>query len=245
MLVIFLLLSYPLKSQIQFNLKNKNSIIGIPKNLNNKEFLIVTKFDCNTDTILKSEVLFENEVRINIVTNKNIYKKIQNLKIIDCIFYFNIRNKDYNIHKDSIIEIIEFIQTNDIDSLNKEYETMLGVGLGFPFGLIFTYDKNINNNRGYRLNLGLSENPSFVGDYYFRYIVNDYTEHNLSFSSGLYFSGKVDYVHGGSGKLGFLLGSSYDFKISFFIIRAGIIFAPTQVKSMLLPNISTGINIKI
>ena len=238
LLILFLVMilgHIPVKSQVQFILKNDKSVIGLPKYSPNSDTIIVRKLDGKRDTINKSDIVTENEVKVSFITNETNYINVDNLKIFDSTFKFTFRAKDIKLHRDSIIRFSEKVIQNDIDSRG-----MVGVGLGFPYGLGLNYDKKLNNDNGYRLNLNASVVTSFIFDYYINIHTSNDIEQNISFSGGLYVVGGSDFAHGHGPKLGFTLGSTYDLKINHLLIRAGLVFTPAM-ESYILPNVSVGL----
>lgn len=244
LLLLQILTILQVKSQTQFILDNEKSIVGMPLFIPNSDTIVVKKFDGTIDTIKKSNVVIENDVKISIITNQMNYINVKNFEILDTTFQFTFRAKDIRLHKDSVEYIKETIIEKEIFSKNIMNRDMLGIGLSYPFGVAISLDRGLNNNKGYRFNLNLSAIPSFCFDYYFNDKIANNIEHNLSFSGGFYFSGNLDYVHGGSGRLGYLLASTYDLKIYYFMLRAGLIFAPTNRVQMLLPTASIGLVFK-
>ncbi len=231
-------------AQTQFILDNEKSIIGIPIYFPNTDSIIVKKFDGTIDTISKSNIVFENDVKVSIITNTTNYINVHNLQIIDSTYQFTFRKKDIILHKDSVIRFSEKVKPMEFRNNNNwqddiENRSMIGAGLGFPYLFMATLDKSFNENVGGRININFSIFPSISVDFYSNLYRSENIEHNISVNSGLMFLS--DFVHGGGAETMILYGTTYDLKIYSVMIRAGILYAHNNGGNTdILPNVSVG-----
>lgn len=81
-------------------------------------------------------------------------------------------------------------------------------------------------------------------DYYWNFPVTNNIEHNFSLTSGLI---TVASWGGGRGSSATLIGASYDLKLYFLMIRAGLVYGITGYtpNDLILPNVSIGIVFKL
>ena len=252
LLIVFIVLINTfdkLNAQIELKLKDGRQIVCIAKFIDDKSRLILTKLDGNTDTIFRSDIVDERKINYTIRTNYNLYEKPEIIEIDKKNYYISIDDKDIIINKDSILSFVEYKKRY------REAKDMIGVSAGFPYLLNAMYDRTLDEDYGIRGNFSLSLGYIGTLDFYKNIKTNENVEHNFSLSVGAvvpydyfrYDRYNEDYYYDSSwyNSSIFIIGTSYDLKLYFLMLRAGIIYLPEKFLNneglYFLPNISVGL----
>lgn len=242
-IIIFIFTSINVTSQTKIITKKGNEFICILNEVDNQDFIEIQYLNGKIDTLRKRLIKRRTKVSLDILTISDTLSNVVITEIQPNFYTINQNEKSFRLSISEVIKIDEHIPLLDT-LIDTKKRALLGIGIGLPF-LYLSYDKLFYETSGFRVTLfSILFAGGVLLDVYWNFPVNMNIEHNFSLTSGLVGVAGFD---GGSGSGATLLGASYDLKLYFLMIRAGLLYGITgyTANDLILPNVSIGVVFKL
>lgn len=224
-------------------MKKGVEFICIQKALDDDNLIEVQYLNGKIDTLKRKLIKRRVNVTLDIQTKTDTLSNVTITEIQPTFYKISQNEKLFNLNLEDIISINEHIPL--IDTLiDNNKRGMLGVGVGLPF-LYVSYDKKFFESSGFRATLfSILLAGGITLDYYWNFPITTNIESNISLTTGVL---AIASLSGGSGSAATLIGASYDLKLYFLMIRAGLVYGITGYtpNDLILPNLSIGVVFKI
>lgn len=238
-LVLIILISSNSIAQTKFIMHKGNEFIALQKRLDDLKLVEVQYLNGKIDTLERRLIKRLVSVTLDILTTKD---NLSNVEITE------IQANQYTIKKNEVLSLINLSDIVKISEhiplqdtlINNNRRAMLGLGVGFPF-IYVSYDKKFFESSGFRVNFySIILATGITLDYYWNFPITNNIESNISLTSGVL---AIPNLSGGSGSAATLIGASYDLKLYFLMIRAGLVYGITGYTGtdLILPNVSIGV----